>query len=158
MSPGGRSRQRLRSREHLGGFGVDVNYSPDTIVGEPGGGNVIGGNGLGDVNGANVDLYYSTGSVVQSNFIGTDITGTVALSTTTYYGVALAVRVVHRRRTHAHTRHGTGQRHLGQWHLWYSTEVDYRPATPSSIEGNIVGADPTGEHAVPNLDGGIRLY
>ena len=58
-------------------------------MGEPGGGNVIAGNGLGTVNGANVILYYSSGSVVQSNFIGTDITGTVALSTTTYYGVVL---------------------------------------------------------------------
>ncbi len=65
------------------------NYSPDTIVGEPGGGNVIAGNGLGTVNGANVYLIDSSGSVVQSNLIGTDITGTVALSTTTYYGVAL---------------------------------------------------------------------
>ena len=53
-------------------------------MGEPGGGNVISGNGLGTVNGANVYLFYSCGSVVQSNIIGTDITGTVVLSTTTY--------------------------------------------------------------------------
>ena len=51
-----------------GAFGVEVHYSPDTIVGEPGGGNVIAGNGLGTVNGANVYLIYSTGSVVQSNY------------------------------------------------------------------------------------------
>ena len=58
-------------------------------MGELGGGNVIAGNGLGTSNGANVNLDRSTGSVVQSNIIGTDITGTIALSTTTYYGVAL---------------------------------------------------------------------
>ena len=45
---------------HLSGWaikavGVEALYSPDTIVGEPGGGNVISGNGLGDVNGANVE-------------------------------------------------------------------------------------------------------
>ena len=38
------------------GLASTAHYSPDTIVGEPGGGNVIAGNGLGTVNGANVNL------------------------------------------------------------------------------------------------------
>ncbi len=141
----------------VGGTGVVVNYSPDTIVGEPGGGNVIGGNGLGTVNGANVNLYYSTGSVVQSNYIGTDITGTVALSTTTYYGVSLAYG--------SYTvggitpTPGTGLGNVISGNGIYGiTYRGYTVGDTVGIEGNIVGADPTGEHAVPNLDGGIGLY
>ena len=83
-------------------------------MGEPGGGNVIAGNGLGTVNGANVYLIYSTGSVVQSNIIGTDITGTVALSTETYYGVLLSYGSYTIGGLTTHTGHGTGQRYLGQ--------------------------------------------
>ncbi len=53
--------------------------------------------------------------MIQSNYIGTDITGTVALSTNTLFGVGLPIRVVHDRRAHADAGHGIGQRHLGQF-------------------------------------------
>ena len=130
-------------------------YSPDTIVGEPGGGNVITGNGLGDVNGANVELGDSSGSVVQSNFIGTDITGTVALSDATYYGVVLqngSYTV-----GGLTTTPGTG---LGNVISGNSVGVDdgnLGPASPVAIEGNIIGADPTGKIAVPNANYGVDL-
>ena len=41
---------------NYGGAGVGVEYSPDTTVGEPGGRNVISGNGPGTVDGTNVYL------------------------------------------------------------------------------------------------------
>ena len=126
-------------------------------MGEPGGGNVIGGNGLGDVDGANVNLDYSSGSVVQSNFIGTDITGTVALSTTTYYGVALYYGSYTVGGLTPTPGTGLGNVISGNGIFGIYLPGLYRGDTVA-IEGNIVGADPTGEHAVPNLDGGIGLY
>ena len=138
-----------------GAFGVAVQYSPDTIVGEPGGGNVIAGNGLGTVNGANVYLIYSSGSVVQSNIIGTDITGTVALSTTTYYGVLLELGsyVV----GGLTPTPGTGLGNVISGNSFGIFVANHALASTTVIEGNIVGADPTGELAVPNGNGGIYL-
>ena len=75
------------SRSPHGGYGVDVNYSPDTIVGEPGGRNVIGRQRPRHDQRRQRHPVQSTGSVVQSNFIGTDITGTVALSSELPIGI-----------------------------------------------------------------------
>ena len=140
-----------------GGTGVQAVFSPDTIVGEPGGGNVIGGNGLGTVNSAEVNLYYSTGSSVQSNYIGTDATGTVALSTTTYYGVALSYGSYTVGGLTPVPGTGLGNVISGNG-IYGITFRGYDAGDTLAIEGNIVGADPTGELAVPNFDGGIGLY
>ncbi len=145
--------------ENVGGDGVYVSYSPDTTVGEPGGRNVISGNGAGTGYGANVDLLGSSGSVVQSNFIGTDITGTVALSNETFEGIYLA--------DGSYTvggltpTPGTGLGNVisgnGFWGVYaYSNDGG------SVIEGNIIGADATGLHELPNgegvaLVGGVSL-
>ena len=122
-------------------------------MGEPGGRNVISGNGPGTINGTNVYLLYSSGSVVQSNYIGTDITGTVALSTTTLYGVELQYG--------SYTiggltpTPGTG---LGNVISGNAIGIYYAGDTvPDTviIEGNIIGADATGEHELPNRDAGV---
>ena len=138
---------------NFGGFGVNVAYSPDTVVGEPGGGNVISGNGLGTTNSANVLLSESSGSVVQSNFIGTDITGTVALSTETLVGVYF--------QNGSYTIGGlTPTPGTGLGNVISGNEIGiYEVGSTGSvaIEGNIIGADATGEHALPNPIGGIRL-
>jgi hypothetical protein len=139
-----------------GGFGVDAIASPDTIVGEPGGGNVIAGNGLNVVNGVNVHLIYSTGSVVQSNEIGTDKTGTVALSTTTYYGVALEFGSYIVGGLTPTPGKGLGNVISGNGGYGIRYDNDIVPDTVV-IEGNIIGADSTGELAVPNINGGISL-
>ncbi len=139
-----------------GAFGVAVQYSPDTIVGEPGGGNVIAGNGLGVVNGANVDLIDSSGSVVQSNIIGTDITGTVALSTTTYYGVLLELGSYIVGGLTPTPGTGPGNVISGNGVAGIFVANDTAGST-TVIEGNIIGADATGEHAVPNRNWGVDL-
>jgi Ca2+-binding RTX toxin-like protein len=139
----------------FGGVGVSVSYSPDTIVGEPGGRNVIAGNGYGTVNGSNVGLSYSSGSVVQSNYLGTDITGTVALSTMTYYGVALGFGSY--TIGGLTTTPGTG---LGNVISGNATGIIYQNYTAPDtvvIEGNIIGADATGAEGLPNRNTGIAL-
>ena len=136
--------------------GVFVNDSPDTNVGEPGGGNVIGGNGLGTTDGSNVHLIRSSGSVVQSNIIGTEITGTMALSTTTNWGVFLEIGSYTVGGLTPTPGTGLGNVISGNGIFGIEYTNDIVPDTVA-IEGNIIGADPTGEHAVPNLDGGIAL-
>ena len=90
----------------------------------------------------------SSGSVVQSNFIGTDITGTVALSTATYYGVVL--------QNGSYTigglttTPGTGLGNVISGNGVGIDDGNLGPASPVAIEGNIIGADPTGKIAVPN--------
>ncbi len=141
---------------NYGGAGVGVEYSSDTTVGELGGRNVISGNGPGTVDGTNVYLLSSTGSVVQSNFIGTDITGTVALSTNTLNGVYFQYG--------SYTiggltpTPGTG---LGNVISGNSIGIYYSGDTVPdgvNIEGNIIGADATGTHELPNPNGGMIFY
>ncbi len=138
-----------------GGVGVAVQYSPDTTVGEPGGRNVISGNGLGTVNGTNVSLYDSSGSVVQSNYIGTDITGTVALSSTTLIGVWL--------QSGSYTvggltpTPGTGLGNVISGNDEGITDSSYTAGSSDVIEGNIIGADASGLHELPNPIAGVGL-
>ena len=106
---------------------------------------MISGNGLGTSNGDNVNLIYSTGSVVQSNIIGTDITGTVALSTTTYYGVVLQIGSYIVGGLTSTPGTGLGNVISGNGITAFSLTNDTAGST-TVIEGNIVGADPTGEH------------
>jgi titin len=144
---------------NFGGDGIAVYYSPDTIVGEPGGRNVIAGNGLGIVNSANVFMQSSNGTVIQSNFIGTDITGTIALSTHSYYGILYQYG--------SYTIGGltpipgTGLGNVisgnGAGIVNFTGGLSQILATPIAIEGNIIGADVTGEHALPNVNVGIAL-
>ena len=141
---------------NYGGSGVGVEYSPDTTVGEPLGRNVISGNAPGTVDGNNVYLLYSSGSVVQSNYIGTDITGTVALSTTTLFGVDFQYG--------SYTiggltpTPGTGLGNVISGNLIGIYYAGYTASDAVLIEGNIIGADATGEHELPNSDGGVVLY
>ncbi len=141
-----------------GGYGVDLNYSPGNTVGEPGGRNVISGNGAdgpGTTNGANVIVYYSSGSAVQSNFIGTDITGTVAISSNTYnmyVGGGSSITIGGLTPTP-----GTG---LGNVISGNNDEFGLGIAGVTGsvvVLGNIIGADATGEHELPNAVSGVSL-
>ncbi len=134
--------------------GIVVYFSPGTTIGEPGGTNVISGNGFGVADGYNVYATASSGSVIQSNFIGTDITGTTTLSTRTSVGVELqdGSYTVGGLTTTPGTGPGnviSGSRSFG---IVYNV---YTAPDTLLVEGNIIGADKTGENALPNLDGGI---
>ena len=139
------------------GFGLDVGGSPNNIIGEPGGRNVISGQAN------NIRLGDSWGTTVQANYIGTDITGTVAAGFN-YYSTGVAILVNAPERTRSYTiggltsTPGTGPGNVisgngaGIGVLFYNSAV-----ADVAIEGNIVGADATGMHELSNLATGIGL-
>ena len=95
------------------------------------------------------------GSAVQSNYIGTDITGTVALSDNTYnmyVGGGSSITIGGLTSTP-----GTG---LGNVISGNSAEFGLGIADVTGdvvVEGNIIGADATGEHELPNAVSGVAL-
>ena len=95
--------------------------------------------------------------MVQSNFIGTDITGTVALSTTTYYGVVLQFGSYIVGGLTPTPGTGLGNVISGNGVAGISRGNYTAGSTTVAIEGNIIGADATGEHAVPNRNWGVTL-
>jgi hypothetical protein len=73
--------------------GIFLGAGPNTVVGgtDPGARNVISGNG-GNFNGRDVFLQDVTGHLVQGNYIGTDVTGTVAVATSPSGNIVLDER------------------------------------------------------------------
>ena len=141
----------------LAGTGVRDDYSPGTTIGEIGGSNVISGNGAGTDNASNIYMIGSGGSVIESNFIGTDITGTVSLSASTFYGLYLQDGAYLVGGLTSTPGAGPGNVISGNGICGIHYDDDTAPET-LLVEGNIIGADATGEHELPNLDGGISLF
>ena len=138
------------------GTGVRDDYSPGTTIGEVGGSNVISGNGAGTDNASNIYMIGASGSVIQSNYIGTDITGTVARSDSTFYGLYLqnGSYLVGGLTNTPGTGPGNVISGNGQSGIRYD---DWSAPETLLVEGNIIGADATGEHELPNLDVSISL-
>jgi len=139
-----------------GNRGIYIFTSPGSST--PTTANVISGNGPGGpgiTNTANIVLYYSSGSAVQSNYVGADVTGTVAISNNTYnmyVGGGSSITIGGFTPTP-----GTG---LGNVISGKNAEFGLGIAGntgPVVVEGNIVGADATGEHELPNAALGVYL-
>lgn len=66
-------------------IGVEINQSSNTVVGgsQPGEGNLISGNGSA-YPGEGLRVFWSPGTVVKGNLIGTDVTGTQRMGNTSY--------------------------------------------------------------------------
>ncbi len=126
-------------------FGVSVGFSAsNNIVGgtTPGAENVISGN-----NSIGVVLFGSgtTGNLVQGNFIGTDVTGTVALPNS--FGVSISGAP-------NNTIGGTsvGARNIMSGNDFHGIGIG-GIATGNQIEGNFIGTDVTGTVKLGNLNG-----
>jgi hypothetical protein len=129
--------------------GIDVYGNDNTIGGTAAADrNVISGNGddgvwLGD---------FSTGNVVEGNFIGTDGTGTVALPNA-YCGFQVYGS--------ANTIGGTtaGARNVISGNTIDGVQIDPAPVGDSDnvVEGNYIGLDSAGTVAVPNALDGVLI-
>lgn len=126
--------------------------APNNQIGgtAPGAGNVISGN-----RGPGLDLYSSSGTRVEGNFIGTDVSGKIALGNGSMggYGVGINMQntttaiiggtnVAARNIISGMSRHGI--RLLGS-------------ATGNSILGNYIGTDSSGTEPIPNGDHGVFI-
>jgi surface protein len=131
-------------------FGIHVFGSTENIIGgsEPGEGNIISGN---DLDGVAIDLEDATGNIVQGNFIGTDHTGTVALSNE-LSGVFINISAYN---SIGGTEPGEGNIISGNK---YGGVSIISGAIGNKIQGNYIGTDLTGSVALSNELSGVFIY
>jgi hypothetical protein len=127
------------------------------------GGNTIGGTALGTSNiisgntAAGI-LLYGSGSAVEGNFIGTDITGTKAVGN--FYGVGIQPGASNNTigGTTASARNIISGNYNGDPYNGGGSGVSIEGtagnlASNNTVEGNYIGTDVSGEHALGNSNG-----
>jgi parallel beta-helix repeat protein len=125
------------------GIGVEVIQGTNLIGGtEPGAGNLISGNGTG--------VMLEWGSLVQGNYIGTDVTGTRALGNV--YGVSTE-GTARDTTLIGGTEAGAGNLISGNGLYGIITYLGLHIV----IQGNTIGTDVTGTHALGNGRHGVFL-
>jgi uncharacterized repeat protein (TIGR01451 family) len=130
-----------------GNNGIWQNGSDGTTIGgtSPPARNIISGN-----SGAGISLGTGNNSLVEGNYIGTDVTGKMALGNST--GIELTGASY---ATIGGTAKPLGNLISGNTHAGIDSFVI--GSTAELIEANLVGVDVTGTHALPNVGNGIRI-
>jgi CSLREA domain-containing protein len=136
--------------------GIGINNAVGIVIGgaDPGEGNVITGF-QGVVIGGNPALLRSTGVIVQGNFIGTDVTGTLDLG-----GSGDGIVVAHAEDTQiGGLTAGAGNLVSGfvQGITGGSSGVSGSQVDDTTVQGNRVGTNAAGTGALPNSGIGIYL-
>ncbi|HEY3600984.1 MAG TPA: hypothetical protein VGK72_03425, partial [Chthoniobacterales bacterium] len=137
----------------LGNTGRGVNTDgTNTLIGGPmvDARNVISGNNRG------VDLFGGSNHTVQGNFIGTDVTGTVALSNPNL-GLDFNSGVSGCLIGGLTATPGTPPGNLISGNNGNSGVILGQDTNGNLIQGNIIGADITGTQPLGNLPGGIQI-
>ena len=121
----------------------------DNVVGgtEAGARNLISGN---DSAGVHIDTIGTTGNVVQGNYIGTDITGTVALGNVfegVFVGGGSSNNVI------GGTVPGAGN--LISGNNGYGVTIAEMGTSGNIVQGNYIGTDVTGTLPLANTDNGV---
>ncbi len=129
-------------------LGIFVNFSADNVIGgtAAGAGNVISGN-----TGRNITIngLDAAGNTIQGNFIGTDVTGTVALEN----GRALLILDAP---DNLIGGTASGARNIISGNL-PGISIEGPDATGNVIQGNYIGTDVTGTAPLGNRGATIRL-
>jgi|GEM_PF-6576510 len=136
-----------------GGDGILINTPSNTVGGtEPGARNVISGNNYNPFtsDGVNLDGINAHDNKVQGNFIGTDVTGTVAIPNGVH-GVTI------NNNSNNNTVGGTtpAARNIISGNT--QSGVTIGVGSNNSVKGNFIGTDVTGTLAVPNRFIGVLL-
>ena len=129
--------------------GVEVRGGPGTLVGgtEPGAGNVIAGHGSA---GIFITEQTASGTLVQGNLIGTDITGTRDFGN--YGGILVSGAP-------STLIGGTTPeaRNVISGNDWNGIIIAGAASSGSRVEGNYIGTDISGTAALGNLQDGVRI-
>jgi len=135
-------------------IGVILAGAPKNIIGGTvdGAKNVISGNGLGGVYLYNPGTTgQSTNNIIEGNFIGVDVTGTMALSNALNGIVILGVRG----NTIGGTNAGGGNIISGNGAA--GIVIQTNSATGNWVSGNFIGTDVTGMKSIPNQTNGVLI-
>ncbi|HEY9171019.1 MAG TPA: PA14 domain-containing protein, partial [Verrucomicrobiae bacterium] len=132
----------------------DNNPSRDNLIGgtEPGAGNLISGHGDPNRNwwegGWGIEVYAQSGTRIEGNRIGTDVTGTVPLGNTIGVNVSFGEHII-------------GGTEVGAGNLISGNRYDgiyIGGATGNKVQGNLIGTDVSGSRALANSRHGMCLY
>lgn len=129
--------------------GVYIENAPNNLIGgvSPGARNVISGN---DYNGVDIRDNGATNNVIQGNYIGTNITGTVALGNS-HSGVFLDAVGINK--VGGST---VSARNLISGNGYYGVELD--SASNNVIQGNYIGTNAAGNAAIGNVQRGVYIF
>lgn len=127
--------------------GVYLQTSTDVVVGGAGGGNLISGNS----GSSGISIDGGGSHIIQSNFIGTDITGTSARANE--WGIFV------NNGSSNNTIGGTavGSRNVISGNTSGGIVLTGATTSANVIQGNIVGLDAAGTVALGNVESGVRL-
>jgi hypothetical protein len=133
-----------------GSAGVYLNGASDTVGGAVAGErNIISGNTF-----DGVEIQASSGNVIEGNYIGTDITGTLDLGNS--YGVRVHVLI-----SGSSTLNRIGGTTAGQRNVisGNGTGIFFSASGTQNndVQGNYIGTDATGSVALPNSSHGVDL-
>ncbi len=129
--------------------GIYIRHAPRNVIGgtDPGARNIISGNTL---PGILIDSAGATNNIIQGNFIGTRPSGTFALSNSKGIVVNEAP---------GNLIGGTepGARNVITGNSGVGIEIQGAGATGNKVQGNYIGADPSGQAGPKNLGHGILV-
>ncbi|MEO8434758.1 MAG: Calx-beta domain-containing protein [Pyrinomonadaceae bacterium] len=138
---------------HTGVTTRSVPGSPNNVVG----GTVAGARNIISRSGSAVDFVYSgsQGNLVQGNFIGTDLTGTVSLTDITGTGNGVVVSFTATNNTIGGTT--PAARNVISGNL-IGAEVTEESSTGNLLQGNFIGTDVNGTAKLANQTGVFLLF
>lgn len=131
--------------------GVNVNASNCTI-----GGTTVAARNVISANSRGIDIFAGTNNTIQGNFIGTDVTGTIALGNPNV-GLDLNTGVSGTQIGGLTATPGTPPGNLISGNNGNSGVILGQNTFGNLIQGNIIGADITGIQPLSNIPGGITI-
>ena len=128
-------------------FGIIIDGAPNNTIGGTtiAARNLISGN---TVNGVVIQLAGATGNVVQGNFIGTDITGTLPLGNTNF-GVSI---------NNSAASNTIGGTVAGARNVISGNADGVAIDSNNMVEGNFIGTNASGTAAVANTGAGVIVF
>ena len=131
-----------------GGIGIGV-ASNNNIVAN----NVISAN-----KGAGVTIFEVSNTIVESNIIGLDPTGTIARGNSGNAGIVVAGSVNTRIGTNGDQNNDTAERNIISGNSQEGIQIEGSTTIGTIVAGNYIGTNSAGTAAIPNAYGGMLVW